>query len=253
MAQQEPIRVVVEKRGGCLSGCGTAFAVLFLIAVAVKYWYISVGLIVVAVVIGAIQNSQKPKPQPARNVGPRDPWLNEVAVALADLGLTELTRNTGQHLGGTPLEGDIGLQDDRLLVYVNMFESPELARQAEIGLRAQPNIRRALANGETALRTSGPILFVANGRGGVVDDFRLREVTQLVDRVPLPPALNIGGSWQVRQSEPLRGSGPTVSPQTTEPHPDALEQLRALHDLVTAGVLTEDEFQAKKAELLRRV
>jgi hypothetical protein len=35
--------------------------------------------------------------------------------------------------------------------------------------------------------------------------------------------------------------------------PDALEALRKLGELRASGVLTEAEFEAKKAELLRRV
>ena len=35
--------------------------------------------------------------------------------------------------------------------------------------------------------------------------------------------------------------------------PDAVDLLRKLGDLRDAGVLTEDEFAAKKAELLRRI
>src|SRR5438552_3790271 len=98
MAQQQPIRVVVEKKGGCFSGCGTALAVLFLIGIAIKFWYVSVGLVVLAVVVGLIASSQqkrKGNEAARRRPGPRDPWLNEIAVALGELGLTEVARNTG--------------------------------------------------------------------------------------------------------------------------------------------------------------
>ena len=47
------------------------------------------------------------------------------------LGLTEVARNTGSQLGGAPMEGDIGVQEDKLLIYVNLFANQELARQAE--------------------------------------------------------------------------------------------------------------------------
>ena len=188
MAQQQPIRVVVERKGGCFSGCGTALAVLFLIAIAIKFWYVSVGLIVLAVVVGLIANSQqkqKAKEAARRRPGPRDPWLNEIAVALGELGLTEVARNTGSQLGGAPMEGDIGLQEDKLLVYVNLFANQELARQAAVGLRAQANIRNAVANGQTTLTTLGPVLLVANGRRVVVDEYRMNEVEHAVAAVPL--------------------------------------------------------------------
>src|SRR5579875_1086308 len=192
MAQQQPIRVVVERKGGCFSGCGTTLAVLFLIGIAIKFWYVAVGLIVLAVVVGVIVNSQhkqKAKEAARQRTGPRDPWLNEIAVVLGELGLTEVARNTGAQLGGSPMEGDIGLQEERLLVYVNLFANQELARQAEMGLRARASIRTAVANGQTTLRTLGPVLLVANGRGGVVDEYRLNEIEHAVSGVPLPPAL----------------------------------------------------------------
>ena len=40
--------MVVEKNDGCFSGCGTAIGVLFLVAVAVKYWYIALGVFVLS-------------------------------------------------------------------------------------------------------------------------------------------------------------------------------------------------------------
>ena len=47
-------------------------------------------------------------------------------------------------------------------------------------------------------------------------------------------------------------AGPSVA-QLGAAEPDALEQLRKLGELRGTGVLTEAEFDAKKAELLRRV
>jgi hypothetical protein len=162
-----------------------------------------------------------------------------VAVALSDLGLKETARNTGAELGGATMDGDIGLQADRFLVYVNLFSDQRLARQAELGLRAKPEVRAAIANGRTALTTAGRIVFVANGRGGAVDEFRLDEVVRVVGGIPVPPSL---------QAEPVRSM-----PAGPAPDPDVLEQLRKLGDLRKAGVLTDAEFEAKKAELLGRI
>jgi hypothetical protein len=254
--QQEPIRVIVEKKGGCFSGCGTALGVLLLIGIAIKFWYVSVGLIVLAVVVGIIasrqqkQQRQEAEQAARRKPGPRDPWLNEVAVAFGDLGLIEVARNTGDQLGGAPMEGDIGLQEDKLLVYVNLFANPELARQAEVGLRAQANIRQAVTNGHTTLKTVGSVLLMAHGRGGVVDEYRMREVEHAVGGIPLPPAL---------RSRPVSPPSPLVPPPPSPAHSelaaggDPLEQIRKLAGLRDAGLLTEEEFEAKKTELLRRI
>ena len=82
-------------------------------------------------------------------------------------------------------------------------------------------------------------MFVANGRGGVVDEFRLDEVVRVVGRIAVPP--------------PLRPAPADSRPAAATPDPDVLEQLRKLGELRNAGVLTDAEFEAKKAELLGRI
>ena len=139
------------------------------------------------------------------------------------------------------MDGDIGLQAERFLVYVNLFSDQRLARQAEFGLRAKPEVRAAVANGRTAIRTAGRVVFVANGRGGVVDEFRLDEVVRVVGQIAVPAPL------QPAQSQPRSG------PAALAPSPDVLEQLRKLGELRKAGVLTDAELEAKKAELLDRI
>jgi hypothetical protein len=51
------------------------------------------------------------------------------------------------------------------------------------------------------------------------------------------------------------GAGTAVNPQLTSPAsgPSIPEQIRALSELHAAGILTDDEFSAKKAELLSRM
>jgi hypothetical protein len=51
----------------------------------------------------------------------------------------------------------------------------------------------------------------------------------------------------------LRPGSSAPSPVPATPQSDVMEQLRQLGSLRDAGVLTEDEFDAKKAELLRRI
>jgi hypothetical protein len=234
MAQQ-PVRVVVERKP---SGCGTWLAVMILLGLAIEYWYISLAIVAIVIVVAVVRARQK-RELARHKAGPRDPWLNEVAVALADLGLRETARNTGTELGGAAMDGDIGLQTERLLVYVNLFSDQRLAREAELGLRAKPAVRAALANGRTAIKAAGRIVFVANGRGGVVDEFRLDEVVRVVGGIPVPP--------------PLQPAPAASRPVVAGPSPDVLEQLRKLGDLRKAGVLTDAEFEAKKAELLGRI
>jgi hypothetical protein len=120
------------------------------------------------------------------------------------------------------MDGDIGLQAERFLVHINLFSDQRLARQAELGLRAKPDVRAALANGRTAIRTAGRVVFVANGRGGVVDEFRLDEVVRVVGGIPVPP--------------PLQSAPADSRPAGAEPSLDVLEQLRKLGELRNAEV-----------------
>jgi hypothetical protein len=55
-----------------------------------------------------------------------------------------------------------------------------------------------------------------------------------------------------REGPSARGGPPNVA-LLGAAEPDALEQLRKLGDLRAAGVLTDAEFDGKKAELLRRI
>src|SRR5664279_464622 len=98
---EQNVRVVVEKKP---SGCGTVLAVMIVLGLAIEYWYVSVAI--VAVVIGVALMLRARQRELARHKpGPRDPWLNEVAVAVAELGFKEAARNTGAQLGGAPNEG----------------------------------------------------------------------------------------------------------------------------------------------------
>lgn len=248
MSQQQPIRVVVERKGGCLSGCGTALAVMLLVGLTIQYWYVALPIVAI-IAVAAISNAKTQRKKAAHQPGPRDPWLNEVAVALADLGLKEIARNTGAQLGGAPIDGDIGLQAERFLVYVTLFSDQRLARQAELGLRAKPEVRDAMSKGATAIKTVGRVVYVANGSGGVVDEFRLDEVGRVVGRLAVPPPLAAASTGSAGPTPEFPGSQHAAASH----EPDLLEQLRKLGELRNAGVLTDDEFEAKKAELLGRI
>ena len=131
---QQPVRVVVEKRR---SGCGTWLAVMVLLGLAIEYWYVSLGIVAVVIAIALVRAARQ-RELARHRPGPRDPWLNEVAVALADLGLREIARNTGAELGGAPMDGDIGLQARAI---------PRL-RQPVLGPAARP-AGRARTAGQT--------------------------------------------------------------------------------------------------------
>ena len=106
-----------------------------------------------------------------------------------------------------------------------------------------------MSKGATAIKTVDRVVYVANGRGGVVDEFRFDEVVRVVGRLVVPPPL------AAATARPT-GVGPAALPSRAgpvSPDPDVLEQLRKLGELRDAGVLTDAEFATKKAELLGRI
>lgn len=222
MSSQQPIHVTVEKKRGS-GGCGTTLAVMLLIGLAIEYWYLSLGLAIIVVAAVLVRKSQERK-KARHRPGPRDPWLNELAVALADFGLTESARNTGAQLGGTPLEGDISLQADKFKVYINLFADSEQARRAELGLKAKPETRDAISRGASAIKTTGRLVYVANGRGGVVDEFRLStrsfessapSACRLPSTLRLPPHTS-PGRRQATPGRPQAATTPLTSSASSE-------------------------------------
>ncbi len=50
-----------------------------------------------------------------------------------------------------------------------------------------------------------------------------------------------------------QGLAPAPTPAASAPETDPFEQIERLHKLLTIGALSQDEFDAKKGELLARV
>lgn len=67
----------------------------------------------------------------------------------------------------------------------------------------------------------------------------------------MPSAIIAAASRATITPEPTTEIPPTATP-APEP-PDVFEQIRKLGELRDAGVLTEDEFNAKKSDLLGRL
>jgi hypothetical protein len=78
---------------------------MVLLGLTIQYWYVALPIVVIVALV-AIGNARTQRKKTTHRSGPRDPWLNEVSVALAELGLTEIARNTGSQLGGAPIDGD---------------------------------------------------------------------------------------------------------------------------------------------------
>lgn len=242
MNQQQAQTVqVIQKNEGCLSGCGTLLAVLFVLGLLVTYWYVAIP---VAVVLGGVglwywneRKNQLPAPQP----GEADPWLNRIALRLSSQGYAEQTRNTGPALEGIPLQGDLVLEGNGLQMFVNVFADDYAAGHAASKLRAKPEVQQAMTVGQSAVLSEGRTVLVAKPLGGPIDPTRIESVISMVANVSPKDASEI-------RSPELPPPSPELPTQA-----DALEQLQRLGDLRDKNIITEDEFNAKKAELLKRL
>ena len=260
VTEQQPVRVVVEmvdrrqqNDGG--SEVAAVFAVMLILGLIIVYWYVVLGVIALALLSVAIRHGQaadtttkpakpptikakdaraaaKPQSSAPRGSGPFDPWLNAVSVELADLGLVERSRRRLTDVGGNPVDTDITLRDERLELTVYLLKDATTVSHAILGLKASPTTRQALRNGTTMIGTAGRILYVAQGRGCIVDEFRLEDLVSVIRTIrPSPPP----------------------SAAMSQPTGDAMELLRRLADLHATGVLSDAEFQSKKADLLQRI
>jgi hypothetical protein len=232
--------------------------------IAVHFWFLSLPLVCVGGGL-AIRRHQRNKQLARRQPGPCDPWLNEVVVAVADLDFEERERNFTDVYFGIPLEGYVELRKQRLTVDVVLFSNQVQARNAEMAMRAESTIRNEIGREMAAIHNGGRVLIVARTKMGSVDEYDFGEIVRLVGEIPLPPPLSTARPITYRAVTGDRRPVDPTGPRTTTamlPRPalppvardqDAIDQLHRLGRLHASGVLTDEEFQAKKAELLQRI
>jgi hypothetical protein len=233
---------VIQRNEGCFSGCGTFLAIALLIGLAVAYWYVAVPVAIVLAGVGLWYWNDRRKRLPAARQGALDPWLNRIAMRLAQDGYSEQTRNTGQNLGGQPLEGDLVVEGNNMRLFVNILSDDYSAGQAANNMRAGRRVQDAMTSGHSAIVSQGRVVLVANPVEGTLKPDAVEHVLEVASRVTPPP--DVEGEGRQIQTAP--------SPPPKE-QADLLEQLRKLGELRDQGVVTQEEFDAKKAELLDRL
>ena len=183
VSSRQATHIVVETRPRNSGGCGTVIAVLVVVGLTIRFWYVPAGAVVVCLLIAAV-GVRRRRLRERRRPGPRDPWLNEVAVSLLDLGVTEFARNTETTLGGAPVQGDLIVRGRDMEVRIVSLPDARRAHECEMGLRADATFRRSLTSGRRVLRTAGREVFIVTGRRTVADEFLLDEVVRVVGRIP---------------------------------------------------------------------
>ena len=261
------IRVRTTKPG-CFGTALGLFMVLLLVGAVIAYWYVFAPLAVVVLSVWLFVRRKRKRAAEEKlrhKPGPRDPWLDEVVVSLAEFEFTEFARNTGPDVAGVPIEGDVRLDAPRFSVVISLLASADLARQADFALRAKPEIRGAITQGRLLVRPEGRILYTADGHGGPVDEYRLNEVVQIVGGIaigpprpagralPAAPASSAADRDAVSLGRPQASAADVPGSGSQNTSGDVLDQVQRLALLRDSGVLTEAEFEEKKAELLRRL
>jgi hypothetical protein len=177
-------------------------------------------------------------------------WSREAASTLAALGFREQARNTGKQLGGVPMRGDVELGNGEARCWLNVFEDRDRAAEAEQTLRAKKDIARAIKSGASDFRCVGPVLVAGNAPRGRLSAELFSSVIEEVETLDAPrqPAAADEQAEPVPLS-PADDLEPVVESRTPGQH-DPLEQLRKLGELRDAGILTNEEFEQKKANLL---
>jgi Short C-terminal domain len=139
------------------------------------------------------------------------------------------------------MQGDIAFDAGGYRLFVNIFATPQNATHAAANLQAKSDVQQAVATGHSVIRTLGPVLFLGAGGNRQVSMEAFQRAVQAVEPAALPV--------QAQGSEPSnKEERPSAAPQA-----DVLEQLRKLGELRDSGVISPEEFEAKKAELLKRV
>ncbi len=224
-------------------GCGVVIFILIALGLAIEYWHVTVAMLAAATVVSLVRTARRRRAARHRP-GPADPWCDEVAVSLADLGFDERARNQYPSLRGVPVLGNVELRSRFLALDVVLLADAQTGHRAEMALRADGRVRNALREGVRELVVRGSVLHMASGRRGVVDEALLDEAVRTVDQLPvrLVPGVARPGS-----------SGVLTVTKSAPAGTDAVAQLRSLAALHAQGALSDDEFAVQKAELLKRI
>ena len=122
-------------------------------------------------------------------------------MAVEAAGFNEHARNTVTHRSGIPVDADIHLcNDESRELFVYLFETDELSREAKARIGTDERRGRSFARGVRVVITSGRVLYVATARGKVafvrdgvlerrVETFNQALLDQLlrqIDAVPKP-------------------------------------------------------------------
>lgn len=135
--------------------------------------------------------------------------------------------------------------------------SAPVERLMAIDSQADVTKKTGLGRGAGAVVTLGVNLSSSNMRGDVYLSIATESTTHSLRASPSTASVKAAKALEMAGRAALMSAGASAASATAAPAaaqaPDALDQLKKLADLHSAGVLTDEEFATKKADLLDRM
>jgi len=132
-----------------------------------------------------------------------------------------------------------------------------IERLLAIDSQADVTKKSGFGRGAAAVVTLGTNLSSSNMRGDVYLIIGTDKTTHALRTTPTTESVKAAKALEVAGKAAITAANAqspvTASPQNVTQEPDALDQLKKLAELHAAGILTDDEFAAKKADLLDRM
>ena len=137
---------------------------------------------------------------------------------------------------------------------VSRKTSTPFERLLAIDSQADVTKKSGFGRGAAAAVTMGTNLLSSNIRGDVYLTIATERTTHALRATPTTESIKAAKALEVAGKAAIAaGVSEQGTPATTRSEPDALDQLKKLADLHAAGILTDDEFETKKADLLNRM
>ena len=169
----------------------------------------------------------------------------------------EYGHQTASHMFGTKWvhiysKGYVQVRDA-----VALKSSAPFERLLAIDSQADVTKKSGFGRGAAAVVTAGANLSSSNMRGDVYLTIGTDKTTHALRAKPTTESVRAAKALEVAGKAAIAAANTRTATSTATPptavQPDAADQLKKLADLHAAGILTDDEFAAKKADLLDRM
>ena len=171
-------------------------------------------------------------------------WLDDVAARLTADGFVETARITDAEFGAETLNANMTLAHPEARVLVFLFPDEDAAARSVDPELGGKGLVKAVNSSCSIITRRGRVVVVGNNPYKINKDIFGPWADTVFSYEPPPPWTPLEPSAQAGQ-QPTEGASVGAA--------DPIEALRKLGELRDAGIVTDEEFAAKKEELLKRV